>query len=259
MIPTTFPLIFPIGFDDAFDDGCDQTESSSMMPYYSNPDVNMASTSFPLIFPIIFDDAFDYAYNRMKNRLTTPYYTGPDGNIDKLMQMQALQIEKALHTIVDVEDAHKLAKATGYSLDQWGVLIGNTTREMGEDDCDYRARLFAQMAIYRRSATPQDMVSTCAGVLGVAIDRVTFVDEDSPASFGLGIFLIDIENIGIPLLNFSIILEAAKAGGTDMTIFTLGTYMPRSRIAADPNDNTKAPTSRIIPDPTCGTLSSRYT
>ena len=183
----------------------------------------MTSTVFPLTFPFLFDDAFDNAYERMMDRLTTPYYTEPDGNIDKLIQMQALQIEKAVHTSTDIEGAHKLADATGYSLDQWGVLT-HVTRRTDESDDDYRARIYTQIAIYMRSATTQDMVSTAAAILETTTDRVTFTDGDSSASLRIIVFLTDIENVGFTLSGFSDAVKATKAGGTDVGLTGLGEF-----------------------------------
>ena len=212
----------------------------------------MTSTSFPLTFPILFDDAFDNAYERMKNRLTTPYYTEPDGNIDKLIQMQALQVELARHTTDDIEVAHKLAEATGYSLDQWGVIT-KVVRKTAESDDDYRARQYVQIAIYMRSATPQDIVSTAADVLGVATDRVEFIDGTTPASFCLKAFIVDISAAGIDLADFRTIMDVAKAGGVDMTINTIGSFTCRG--IGDLDDITKAYTNIANDNPNGGRYS----
>lgn len=197
---------------------------------------DVTSLLFPFEFPLVFDDAYDVALEQLINRLTAPHYTEDDGDTYKLMQMQALQVEKQSHTIDDITAAHKLKDATGYSLDQFGVMV-KLLRETGEGNDHYRARLYTQIAIYMRSATPQDMVSTCAGVLGVGTDRVVFTDGSLPASFGIAMFLLDITNAGISFSDLEDMIDAAKAGGVDMTINTIGTFTCRG--IGDASDNTK--------------------
>lgn len=178
---------------------------------------DVTSTSFPLVMPIEFGDVFDKIYARLRNRFTTPYYTEYGGNIDKLMLVLAVPLAELRDCEDDILAAHKLSEATGYSLDQWGVLL-QLYRNTGEADDLYRSRLITQSLIRRRSATPQDMVSTCAGVLGVGTDRVTFVDSATPATFSIDVFLVDILNAGITLSDFRDMMDTAKAGGVDRTM-----------------------------------------
>lgn len=196
----------------------------------------MTSASFPLTFPILFDDAYDNALARLKNRFTTPYYTEEGGNIDKLMQIRAAEIEELSHVMDDTIAAHKLSEATKYSLDQWGVML-QLARNTGETDDHYRARLMTQSLVKRRSATPQDMVSTCAGILGTTTDRVTFADGSAPASFDMSVFLSDIEDAGMQLSEFGDIVKNAKAGGVGISMVAIGSFECRG--IGDTSNDTK--------------------
>ena len=180
--------------------------------------------------------AIDDILTRIKNRFTTPYYTETGGNLDKLLQVFVTPIDELSETSDDVVAAHQLSEATGGSLDKWGNLL-RLARNTGEADALYRARLFTHSLIRRRSATSQDMVSTCAGVLGVATNRIEFVDGATPASFRLNTFIIDITNAGITLSNFRDMMDAAKAGGVGMTINILGSFTCRG--IGDADDDTK--------------------
>ena len=175
--------------------------------------------------------------DRLKNRFTTPYYTESGGNIDKLMHVFATQITEVSGVADDVVTSHQLSEATGHSLDQWGNLL-QVLRTTGETDAHYRARLTTQLLIYRRSATVQDMVSSCANVLGVATDRVSLTDGTSPASFSMKAFLSDIVAAGLSLPEYSNIMSSAKAGGVAMTLTAEGSFECKSVAAG--HDSTKA-------------------
>lgn len=196
----------------------------------------ITATALPLIFPMVFDDVYDATLARMKNRFTTPYYTEEGGNIDKLIQIRAGEIEELSHVLEDVVAAHRLSEASQYSLDQWGVLL-QLPRKTDEADNLYRARLLTQSLIRRRSATVQDMVSTCAGLLGVKTDQITFTDGTSPASFDLEAHLVDILAVGIVTNELTDMINDARAGGVNIAITMVGTFTYRG--IGDASDATK--------------------
>lgn len=196
----------------------------------------MTSVLFPLTFPIEFGDTYDHILTRLKNRFTTPYWTEDEGNIDKLMQLYAEPLAEIADTEDDILASHQLQNATGNSLDRWGNLL-QLIRNTSEADDLYRARLMTQILIYRRSATPQDMVSTCAEIIGVGTDKIVFTDGASPASFGIEAFLADVLASGITFSDLCNIIDDAKAGGVDMSLTMLGTFICRG--IGDASDNTK--------------------
>jgi hypothetical protein len=175
--------------------------------------------------------------DNLKRRFTTPYYTEDGGNIDKLMQIVATPINELSDTTDDIVSAHQLSEATGHSLDQWGNLL-QVLRTTGETDAHYRARLTTQLLIYRRSATIQDMVSSCANVLGVNTDRVSLTDGTSPASFNMKAFLSDIVAAGLSLPEYSDMMSSAKSAGVEMTLTAEGSFEYKSVAAG--SDLTKA-------------------
>ena len=190
--------------------------------------------------------------DRLKNRFTTPYYTETGGNIDKLMHVFAYQIEEVSDVADDVVTSHQLSEATEHSLDKWGNLL-QVLRTTGETDDHYRARLTTQLLIYRRSATVQDMVSSCANVLGVDTDRVSLTDGASPASFSMKAFLVDIVAAGLTLSDFSDIMSSAKAGGVEMTLTAAGSFEYKGISGGD--DATKAYNNISNGNPDGGTYS----
>jgi hypothetical protein len=190
--------------------------------------------------------------DNLKRRFTTPYHTEDGGNIDKLMQVVATPITELSDTTDDIVSAHQLSEATGYSLDQWGNLL-QVLRTTGETDDHYRARLTTQLLIYRRSATVQDMVASCANVLGVATDRVSLTDGTSPASFSMKAFLSDIVAAGLSLSEYGDIMSSAKAGGVAMTLTAEGSFECKSVAAG--SDLTKAYNNIANANPTGGRYS----
>jgi len=188
----------------------------------------------------------------LKSRFTTPYYTESGSNIDKLMQVLASPIDDISDVADDVVLAHQLSEATGHSLDQWGNLL-QVTRVTGETDDHYRARLVVQSLIYRRSATVQDMVSSCAGVLGVGTDSVSLTDGSAPAAFNMGVYLSDIVGAGLTLSNFSDMMKAAKAAGVLLTMVTEGSF--ECKAIAGAHDPTKGYNNIANANPDGGTYS----
>lgn len=196
--------------------------------------------------------AIDDILTRIKNRFTTPYYTETGGNLDKLLQVFVTPIDELSETSDDVVAAHQLSEATGGSLDRWGNLL-RLARNTGEADDLYRARLFTYSLIRRRSATSQDMVSTCAGVLGVATNRIEFIDGAAPASFSLKMFLSDIISAGILLSDFRSMIDSAKAAGVGITMTTVGSFTCRG--IGDADDDTKGYNNIVDGNPDGGRYS----
>ena len=166
---------------------------------------------------------YDKIPPRINNRFTTPYNTEHGSNFDKLSQVVAWHAVELDNNTNDIIAAHQLTEATGYSLDQWGNLF-QVMRNTAETDAHYRARLITHLLIYRRSATAQDMVSTCAGVLGVGTDRISLTDSATPASFNMNVYLSDVVDSGLTLSDFSDIMEAARAAGVDLSMFSTGSF-----------------------------------
>lgn len=187
--------------------------------------------------------------DNLKNRFTTPYNTASGGNIDKLMQVMETQLDELSDTTDDILAAHQLSEATAYSLDQWGILL-QLLRTVAETDDHYRARLMTQLLIYKRSATVQDMVSSCAGILGVDTDRISLTDGSGPAAFSMKVFLSDVSDAGLSLVDYVNIMSAAKAGGVQMTLTSQGSFECKS-IAAG-HDATKAYNNIADANPTGG-------
>lgn len=214
----------------------------------------MTSTSFPLTFPIEFDDIYDTILVRLKDRFTTPYYTEDEYNFDKLMQVYATPLTELSHTMDDVLESHQLSESTGHGLDhQWGVSL-QLPRNINETDDHYRARLMTYAMIRLRSATPQDMISICAMVLGVATDRIVFADGALPASFNLSVFTSDITDAGISFSDFVDMMDATKAGGVGITTITgIGTFTCKG--IGDASDPTKGYNNIANDDPDGGRYS----
>lgn len=159
----------------------------------------------------------------LKRRFTTPYYTEDGGNIDKLMQVASSPVTELSGTTDDIVAAHQLSEATGHSLDLWGNLL-QILRAVGETDDHYRARLLSYSVLYRRSATPQQMISSCADVLGVDTSRIVLSDSSSPATFSMTVFLSDIEAAGLSLPEYVDIMNVAKAGGVLLSLLSAGSF-----------------------------------
>lgn len=160
---------------------------------------------------------------RLKSRFTTPYNTEIGGNIDNLMLLTAAPIAEMSDVMDDVVKSHQLSEATGHSLDLWGSLF-QVLREVSETDDHYRARLLSYSVLYRRSATPQQMVSSCADVLGVETSRITLSDSANPATFSMTVFLSDIEDAGLSLGEYATIMNVAKAGGVALSLLSAGSF-----------------------------------
>lgn len=161
--------------------------------------------------------------HRLKNRFTTPYYTDDGGNIDKLMQVVSSPVAELSNTTDDIIAAHQLSEATGHSLDLWGNLL-QVVRDTGETDAHYRARLLSYSVMYSRSATPQQMVSSCADVLGVESSHIVLSDSSSPATFSMTVFLSDIEDAGLSLPEYVSIMNVVKAGGVLLSLLSAGSF-----------------------------------
>jgi len=159
----------------------------------------------------------------LKRRFTTPYYTEVGGNIDKLMQVITTPITELSDTTDDIIASHQLSEATGHSLDLWGNLL-QVLRAVSETDDHYRARLLSYSVLYRRSATPQHMVSSCADVLGVDTSRIVLTESGSPAAFSMTIFLSDIEDAGLSLPEYVDIMNVAKAAGVSLSLLSAGSF-----------------------------------
>jgi hypothetical protein len=173
---------------------------------------------------------------RSKNRFTTPYCTEEGSNIDKLIRIAVVPIAEISNTTDDIVAAHQLSEATGYSLDQWGNLL-QVQRTVAETDDHYRARLVSYALMYRRSGTPQHMVSNCAEVLGVDTSRITFSEGSGAAAFSITVFLSDIEDAGITLSDYVDIMSISKPGGVTMSLLSSGTFECKG--ISDAHDATK--------------------
>lgn len=187
--------------------------------------------------------------DRLKSRFTTPYNTEVGGNIDKLMQVVASPINELSDVTDDIITSHQLSEATGYSLDQWGNML-QVMRSTGETDDHYRARLMTQSLMYRRSATAQDMISSCAGVLGVGTDRLSLTDGSTPAAFSMSVYLSDITDAGLSLSEFNDMIKAAKAAGVYLTITSEGSF--ECKAIAGGHDATKGYNNIANGNPTGG-------
>jgi hypothetical protein len=168
------------------------------------------------------------------------------------MLLTAAAIAEMSDVVDDIVKSHRLTEATGHSLDQWGNLL-QVTRDTGETDDHYRARLITQSLIYRRSATVQDMVSSCAGVLGVGTNRISLTDGGTPAAFDMGVYLSDIVAAGLTLSDFSDIMEAAKAAGVDLTMNGEGSFECKG--ISGGHDSTKGYNNIANANPNGGTYS----
>lgn len=166
---------------------------------------------------------FDDILERLNARLTTSYYTEPDGNIDKLMRMQAKQVEYELNTIDDITSAHKMLEATGYSLDQWGTLL-RVKRGTGEADTHYRTRLFAWSLIYRRSATLGDILDTLTSMLVNDPTTILFEEdfETTSAYFKTWVLLKDIVDAGYDVPDIETLVKQIKSVGANLELIPYG-------------------------------------
>lgn len=186
---------------------------------------------------------------RLKNRFTTPYNTESGSNLDKLLQQLSTPMDEMYGVADDVVDAHHLQDATGHSLDKWGDMF-QVLRGIGESDDHYRARVVTQSIIYHRSATVQDMVSSCANVLSVPTTRISISDGGVPASFSMLVYLTDAVASGLSLADFSYMMQSAKAAGVNLSLTGLGSFECKS--ISGVSDPTKGYNNLANANPTGG-------
>jgi len=159
----------------------------------------------------------DEVTRELINRLTDVYDRTIGSNIHKTLYIPGEQIGIEQYLLMQAVNSHYIKCAYGESLDNLAGLL-NLTRETGETDEQFRARILAKMPGYVGGGTRVSIKKAISEFLGISEDDVYVIDEylvtGNYGHFTVAIDIAVTPGVGQTYARIVQLINEIKAAGT---------------------------------------------
>ncbi len=190
--------------------------------------------------------------DRLIKLLSTAFRRDPDSNNYKLLKIIIEGFDELEQVLEYVKNTHFVDFAQGKSLDYIASLF-NIRRKQNETDERFRARIKLVFSSLKNCTTINELKEIIATALKTETSRVKIRDkwDLEPGFFEVGVFLQDLNNVGLTIDEFQNLIQAIKPAGVRVRTYQVGTFTYRS--ISEISDPTKGYNDLSNSNPDAGT------